>query len=159
MSKKGLYPIDFNNFNVFDFYDRYKNLNRIYLFDLLTEFNLLSEYDDKLSVTFDSITKLGLLLNGILNINENSDVLNKFLIRIILNSTVGYAMPIFRYDGKVYLSSKKITEIINLNNNLNKLINLGDEILKNKTIIFNLKITNENNLIISYQNINSLDNV
>ena len=114
-SKTAIYPISFKDFDVFEFYNEYKNLKRIYLFNLLNEFNFISEHNGTLSITFDTLTKIGLFLQNIDvknrgNYNSCSlaqvSKLNKIFIEFVLNSRIGHAMPIFKYDNEIYTICK-----------------------------------------------------
>lgn len=60
---KYMRPINFDDFDVFSFYDEYKNLKRDYLFNLAASFNFITENRGNFSVTFDTLTKIG-LYNG-----------------------------------------------------------------------------------------------
>ena len=153
-NKEGLHPINFETFSVFEYYNQYRNLSRIYLFDLLSEFNFISEREGNFCVTFDAITKLGILLK---NVNKKyADKLNVFFNKIILNSLIGCAFPIFKYRGKVYNKNGIIKEFnLNDNNIVIELNKFGDELLKQKTIIYNIK-TSKNILMVSYDILSEL---
>jgi len=152
--------IDFDNFNVFDFYNEYKNLKRIYLFGILNEFNFISEHNGNFCITFDSLTKLGNMIYSISS-PSNDNNLNKFLINIIKNPLIGYALPIFKYKNKVYSKTNEINKIFYLNKStVNDELNLFINNITDITIIYSISLNNiiSNELKITYQSLKSLEN-
>jgi len=150
--------VNFNELDVFEFYNKFKNLKRSYIFDILNQFNVLSQQNkNNLGVTFDSLTKLGIFLSNITKINEKfKKELNNFLIRIILNSSIGYALPVFKYENNVYSKNSDNFVTINLNNELDKLNTLFNEMPNDIIVIFDILIKKEI-LTIYYMKINSSD--
>ena len=154
--KNGINPINFNNLNIVEFYNKYKNLKRFYLFDVLNEFNFLGEHDGSSAITFDSITKLGLFMSNS-NSNMNNDLkrINDFLLKLILNSLVGYALPIFKYQNKIYGRKNIIDKNININK-LNELELFLLEIKNKKIIIYYFQLIDGNKLHIQYNVLDEL---
>ncbi len=150
--------VNFNELDVFEFYNKFKNLKRSYIFDILNQFNVLSQQNkNNLGVTFDSLTKLGIFLSNITKINEKfKKELNNFLIKIILNSSIGYALPVFKYENNVYSKNSDNFVTINLNNELDKLNTLFNEMSNDIIVIFDILIKKEI-LIIYYMKINTSD--
>jgi len=156
MADNVVIPINFNKFNVFEFYNKYKNQNRIYFFDLLNKFNLFSERENDLGITFDSLTKLGLLLENVDIKNNESNELNNFFLKLILNPLVGYAFPLFKYKGNIYSSANRIIKTIKLTNDFNELNHFMDTFGKTETVIFELNLLKNKKLNISYQEMDKL---
>jgi hypothetical protein len=78
--RDGLFPIDLNEMNVFDFYDNHKNQKRIHLFNLLNRFNLVTPLENSFCITFDSLTKIGILLENVISpMKKNEKVINFFV--------------------------------------------------------------------------------
>ena len=162
--RTGICPINFNDFNLFKFYDEYKNLKRFYLFNILNEFNFISEIEchevkgSNMGITFDALTKMGLILEGIKNINEHEVFLNTYLKKLIFNPLVGYAMPIFKYGGEIYArnnpSACMNTYLMLDNENEFKSFFLGINDIK--IIIYGVKFDGGRFLTIEYQNFDSL---
>lgn len=144
---KYMKPINFDDFDIFTFYDEYKNLRRDYLFNLIASFNFITENQGNFSITFDTLTKIGLLLHNIDIEDKYENELNKFFIKLVSNSLIGYALPIFKLDNVVYTKSNCTKRMIDLENNINELESFFTENLN--IIIFDLKITN-NIVVIEY---------
>jgi len=159
-NNKGICPINFNDFNVFDFYNEYKNLKRVYIFDILKEFNFISEQNGTFGITFDPLTKIGLFVNKISIAERHKEELNKFFMKIIFNQSVGYALPIFRFNGEVFSRFEVIRRTVNLDESIDDLTSILDDIneLKlmrsenadNKMVIFDMSVKDENVLTLNY---------
>jgi hypothetical protein len=146
--------IDFKTLNLFDFYKEYQNQKRFYLFDLLKKFNFFSEINGNSSITFDPLTKISQML-FYLPAEEYDDDLNKFLMKLILNPMVGYALSVFKYKNKTY-SEDSINKIFYLNKStindeFNKFLIENNE---NRILIFDIKIIDDM-LSLDYQIFNN----
>jgi hypothetical protein len=75
-----------------------------------------------------------------------------------MNDLIGYAFPIFKYNGKVYSNVNKLRKIIDLNDSTTELDIFIDELSRKKTIIFDLVLGDDNILNISYQTLEKLNN-
>ena len=148
--------VNLDDFNAIHFFNKYKNLNRLYLFNVLNEINLLSYGKNKndFSITFDSLTKIGNLLQFIKVDEVYVEKLNNFFVFIMQNNKIGYALPIFKYRGVVYAKTNRSRKI---DLNSNELESLTNELLDNldTIIVFDIKIT-DNQLTISYDNLENL---
>ena len=88
-------------------------------------------------------------------LNDNNSIANakstydKFFVKITTNSSIGYALPIFRYNGEVFSKMDVIRESIDLENNIDELKTLFDDIKKHKIVIFDIML-NEKKLLINY---------
>jgi hypothetical protein len=148
--------INLDDFNVIDFYRRFKNLNRIYLFNTLNEINLWSYGKNKndFSITFDGLTKVGNLLSSIIINDKHEKMLNEFFINILINDNIGYALPIFKFNNKIYTKTNNVKNI-NLTD-YNNIKNFFSELSNSDIIIiFNVKLINDS-LSISYDSLNNL---